>query len=129
MTLALAFIMGVSLGCDNRTKTEKAMDTIKEKFKAGLSKLGELKNQKEFVDAAGKQVESGRDKLAELVKKAKDANPEAAKKIDEQIAALKASLNDAEEAIEKAKKDPAGTWEAMKAKAIEALKKAEQHMQ
>ena len=129
ITLALTLTLCVSLGCDNRSKTEKAMDAIKEKAGAAWGKLKDLKNQGEFVDAAKKQLAAGKDKIDELTAKLKEANPEAKAKLDEQIAKLKASLSDAEAALMKAADEPEKSWESLKAKALEALQKADEAMQ
>ncbi len=128
IALALSLSLGFAFGCDNRTKTEKAIDTAKEKASAAWSKLKALKSQGEFVAAAKKQLDAGKDKLDELTAKLKEANPEAKTKIDEQIAKLKASLSDAEAALKKAADEPEKSWESLKAKAIEALQKAEEAM-
>ena len=125
LTAVLALSLVATLGCDNRSKTEKAVDAIKEKAASAFSKLKDMKNQGDFVAAAEKQLEIGKQKLAELDAKLKEANPEMKAKIDQQIAALKTSLSEAETALKKAAAEPEKTWESLKAKAMEALKKAE----
>lgn len=125
IALALSLAVSFSVGCDNRSKTEKAVDAIKEKASSAFNKLKDMKNQGDFVAAAEKQLEIGKQKLAELDAKLKEANPEMKKKIDEQIAVLKSNLSEAETALKKAAAEPEKTWETLKAKAMEALKKAE----
>ncbi len=126
ITVALALTLTAGLGCDNRTKTEKLRDSAKEKLSSAWNKLKDLKNQGEFVDAAKKQVETSKSKLAELMDDVKEANPEMKAKIDAQIAKLKSSISDAEDALAKAAAEPEKTWESFKAKAMDALKKAEE---
>lgn len=129
LTLALTLSLGFAIGCDNRSKTEKAMDALKEKAGSAWNKLKDMKSQGDFVDAAKKQLDAGKNKLDELTAKLKEANPEAKAKLDEQIAKLKASLSDAEAALKKAADEPEKSWESLKAKALEALQKADQAMQ
>lgn len=137
-TFALAAALGLcfSIGCDNRTKTEKMIDAakekggaLKEKLSAGLAKLKSVKNQKELVDEATEQKNVIKAKIDELAAKLKEANPELEAKLKKQIAALKENAGDLEEAIAKAKADPEKAWEDMKAKAIAAIEKAERNMQ
>jgi len=138
ITFALAAAVGlcITAGCDNRTKTEKMIDAakekggaLKEKLSAGLAKLKSVKNQKELVDEATEQKNTIKVKIDELMGKLKEANPELEAKLKKQIAALKESAGDLDEAIAKVKADPEKAWEDMKAKAIAAIEKAERNMQ
>ncbi|GEM_PF-2069808 len=129
LALALSLSLAFAVGCDNRTKTEKTMDSLKEKAGSAWNRLKDMRNQGEFVDAAKKQLEAGKDKVEELTAKLKEANPEMKAKLDEQIRKLKSNLSDAEVALKKAADEPEKTWESLKAKAMEALKKAEEATQ